>query len=55
MALLTQALSIPANVMFEIDDAEAEWTYAEKFDFIYARMMLGAFKDWPRFFEQCFA
>jgi len=47
--------SIPSNVTFEIDDAEADWTYTQPFDFIYVRMMLGAFKNWPRFFEQAFA
>ena len=46
--------SVPPNVTFEIDDAEAEWAYKHKFDFIHARMLTGSFKNWPRFFKQSF-
>lgn len=43
---------VPPNCTFEVDDAEAEWSYRHKFDFIHARMMLGSFKNWARFFDQ---
>ncbi len=46
---------VPPNLTFEVDDAEADWTYERKFDFIHARMLTGSFKNWPRFFEQAFA
>jgi cyclopropane fatty-acyl-phospholipid synthase-like methyltransferase len=45
---------IPSNVTFEIDDLEEPWTFSQPFDFIFARMMVGAFADFPRFFQQSF-
>jgi SAM-dependent methyltransferase len=45
---------VPPNVKFEVDDLEEPWTFTNKFDFIYSRTMSGSFKNWPRFFEQCF-
>ncbi|PKS12616.1 hypothetical protein jhhlp_000824 [Lomentospora prolificans] len=41
--------SVPPNLVFEIDDVEKEWTWTKKFDFIFARMMLGCFEDLRRF------
>ena len=43
---------LPPNLTFEVDDLEEPWTYAEKFDFIYARMMTGSLVDYLRFFNQ---
>ena len=45
---------LPPNCKFEVDDAEEEWTYNQKFDFIHARMMVGAFKDWPAYFKRAY-
>ncbi|KAH8651602.1 S-adenosyl-L-methionine-dependent methyltransferase [Tricladium varicosporioides] len=45
---------VPPNVTFHIDDLEEPWTFSNKFDFIYSRMMTASFTDWPRFFEQSF-
>jgi cyclopropane fatty-acyl-phospholipid synthase-like methyltransferase len=45
---------IPPNLKFEIDDLEEPWTFPEPFDFIFARMMVGSFASFPRFFEQSF-
>jgi SAM-dependent methyltransferase len=45
---------VPPNVSFQIDDLEEPWTFADKFDFIYSRMMTSSFANWPRFFEQSF-
>ena len=47
-----QPASVPPNVTFEIDDLEESWTFSQKFDFIFARMMVGSFVDFPRFFDQ---
>jgi len=44
--------STPPNATFYVDDVEDPWTYSEKFDFIYARMMTGSIADWPKFFKQ---
>jgi 2-polyprenyl-3-methyl-5-hydroxy-6-metoxy-1,4-benzoquinol methylase len=35
-----------------VDDVEAPWTYTEKFDFIYSRMMIGSLADVPSFITQ---
>ncbi|KAH7357171.1 S-adenosyl-L-methionine-dependent methyltransferase [Rhexocercosporidium sp. MPI-PUGE-AT-0058] len=45
---------IPPNLVFQVDDIEEEWTFANKFDFIYSRMMTGSMMDWPKFFSQSF-
>lgn len=45
---------IPPNLIFQIDDLEEPWTFSEKFDFIYSRMMIGSVADFPRLFQQCF-
>ncbi|KAF4313836.1 methyltransferase type 11 [Botryosphaeria dothidea] len=45
---------LPPNVRFEIDDIEDDWTYTEKFDFIHARYLLGAIKDWPALIQKCY-
>ncbi|KAL9109971.1 MAG: hypothetical protein Q9227_005494 [Pyrenula ochraceoflavens] len=46
---------VPPNCTFLIDDADKEWVFEQKFDYIHSRAMIAAFKDWSRFFEQCFA
>jgi len=37
--------SVPPNCSFEIDDAEDEWNFAQKFDFIHGRTLLSCFRD----------
>jgi SAM-dependent methyltransferase len=49
--------SIPANCHFEIDDAEDEWIFGHKFDYIHGRALASCFED-PSFvikqaFEAC--
>ncbi|KAH6987228.1 S-adenosyl-L-methionine-dependent methyltransferase [Ilyonectria destructans] len=46
---------VPANLTFQVDDLEDEWTFSYKFDMVFARMMTGSLGDWPKFFEQSFA
>jgi SAM-dependent methyltransferase len=43
-ALLTWP-SVPPNCSFRIDDAEDEWVYPCKFDFIHGRALISCFKD----------
>ncbi|GAB1740059.1 hypothetical protein NU219Hw_g4980t1 [Hortaea werneckii] len=45
---------IPPNVQFEIDDAEEEWQYHSKFDYIHIRSMGGSISDWPRLMQQAY-
>lgn len=45
---------VPPNCRFYIEDAETEWTFEEKFDYIHGRMLIVGIKNWARFFEQSF-
>ena len=44
---------VPPNVRFEVDDVEAEWTFARGFDFIHCRTMSACIRDWPRLVRAC--
>lgn len=39
---------------FFVDDVEDDWTYSEKFDYIFSRFMTGSLANWQRLFQQCF-
>ncbi|KAH6636831.1 S-adenosyl-L-methionine-dependent methyltransferase [Chaetomium tenue] len=43
---------VPPNAEFFVDDLENDWAFATKFDFIYARMLTGSIKNWPRLIGQ---
>jgi SAM-dependent methyltransferase len=43
----TDSISVPPNCRFEVDDAEDEWTYSTKFDFVHMRGMMTCFRS-PR-------
>jgi hypothetical protein len=45
---------VPPNLCFEIADLEDSWTFHEKFDFIYCRMMTASIRNWPQFFTNSF-
>lgn len=47
-------ISVPPNLTFYIDDIEDQWTFSYKFDMIYARMMTGSIRDWPKFIQQSY-
>lgn len=47
-----QPTMVPPNCSFIIDNAEQDWLYDKKFDFIHARMLVLGIHDWPRFFRQ---
>jgi Methyltransferase domain len=51
---LTNTLSIPTNLQFEIDDAEDEWIFPQKFDYIHGRTLATCFKDPPSIFGKAF-
>jgi SAM-dependent methyltransferase len=51
-----QPALVPPNVQFEIDDVESNWLWAENsFDFIHARELILAIRDWPKLIQQSFA
>ena len=46
---------MPPNLEFIVDDVEDEWGYEHQpFDFIHARFLAGAIRDWPRLMKQAF-
>ncbi|KAI9780889.1 MAG: hypothetical protein M1816_002635 [Peltula sp. TS41687] len=45
---------IPPNLRFEIDDAESDWAYEKKFDYIHLRTMGGSIRDVPRLLQQAY-
>ena len=47
--------SVPPNCRFEIDDAEDEWIFSEKFDYIHGRALLSCFKDPASVLRSAFA
>lgn len=51
----TQPTFVPPNCSFEVDDVEEEWTFREEsFDFIFARDLIFAIRDWPKLIRQSF-
>ena len=45
---------VPANVKFEIDDAEEPWTFQHKFDYVHVRYLAAAIVDWPKLVRQAY-
>lgn len=45
---------VPPNVHFEVDDAEDDWVFSDRFDLIHTRTLCGGIKDWPRFHRQAY-
>jgi Methyltransferase domain len=46
--------SVPPNCQFEVDDAEDEWTFNEKFDYIHGRAMFTCFQDTLGVFKRAY-
>nr|POE47951.1 putative methyltransferase tdie [Quercus suber] len=44
---------VPPNCQFIVDNAELDWAFDYKFDYIHARMLTMGMHNWSRFFEQC--
>lgn len=46
---------VPPNVKFVVDDIESEWAYERNpFDFIHARYLAFAVRDFGRLIKQCY-
>lgn len=45
----------PPNCRFYVEDVEQDWNFDNDFDFVHARMLVVALKDWPTFFKQAYA
>ncbi|KAL1966607.1 hypothetical protein VTN77DRAFT_4018 [Rasamsonia byssochlamydoides] len=50
-----QPTLIPPNVRFIIEDFEDEWVYKSTFDFIHARFLACAVKDYKGLVKQCYS
>lgn len=44
---------VPPNCRFEVDDAEDEWVFNHRFDYVHARFMCGSFGNFPDIFRSC--
>jgi len=42
----------PPNCSWLVDNAEQEWVFDTKFDFIHSRMLMMGIHDWPKYFQQ---
>ena len=47
-----QPESMPSNCSFAVHNAESDWSFENKFDFIQGRMLLMGIHDWPTFFKK---
>ncbi|KAI0121010.1 methyltransferase domain-containing protein [Xylariales sp. AK1849] len=45
---------VPANCRFEIDDAEDEWVFTHKFDYIHGRYLCAFLSDCPKLFTSIY-
>ena len=45
---------VPPNCRFYVDDAETEWEFEHKFQYIHGRALCGAIADWPKFYAEAF-
>jgi len=43
--LMLMLTSVPPNCRFEVDDAEDEWNFTYKFDYIHGRALMSCFND----------
>lgn len=44
---------VPPNCTFLVDNAELDWVFDTKFDFIHSRMLTMGIHDWEKYFQQC--
>ncbi|KAH6692228.1 S-adenosyl-L-methionine-dependent methyltransferase [Plectosphaerella plurivora] len=49
-----QPILVPPNLRFEIDDLENDWTWSQRFDFIFCRSLVGSFTDWNSIIQKAY-
>lgn len=49
-----QPVFVPPNCSFLVEDSESDWQWEEKFDFIHSRALASSWRDWRRYFWQCY-
>lgn len=52
--IVLNALRVPPNCRFEIDDFEQPWSYSQPFDYIHGRELEGSIRDHELLFQQSF-
>ncbi len=45
---------VPANLNFQVEDAESPWVFHTPFDYIHTRDLGGAISDWPKLLRQSY-
>jgi SAM-dependent methyltransferase len=50
-----QPAYIPPNCRFYIENAEEQWDFEHKFDYVHGRMLVVGIRKWLRFFQQAYA
>ncbi|CAG1977957.1 unnamed protein product [Fusarium graminearum] len=48
------ANDVPANVQFELDDIDEDWTYSEPFDFVHSRFMNFSVQNWKSYLTKIY-
>ncbi|CAM1503383.1 Fc.00g081590.m01.CDS01 [Cosmosporella sp. VM-42] len=43
---------VPPNVEFQVDDAEKDWTFSPRFDYIHSRLMTSSIENWPDYLRK---
>jgi cyclopropane fatty-acyl-phospholipid synthase-like methyltransferase len=43
-----------ADCLLKVEDIEEPWTFTQPFDYIHARYLASAIRDWPKLIRQCF-
>jgi SAM-dependent methyltransferase len=49
-----QPIYVPPNCHFYVDDWSQEWTFDDPFDYIHARMLVIAARNWRQLMQKCF-
>lgn len=50
-----QPTAVPPNLEFQIMDADEQWDFDSRFDYVHTRLMNGfSIKSWPFFYQQAF-
>jgi hypothetical protein len=45
---------VPPNCKFEVDDANADWLFQQKFSLMHTRAMTAGIKDWAKYLRQAY-
>lgn len=52
--LLLASIYLSRLTIRQVEDIEEPWTFSRPFNYIHARYLANAIKDWPKLVRQCF-